>query len=1085
MFYAAALIVIAALSWASAGHAAGALTAAVLELKIEEVNSRVDITGESKTSLTAQLQAAIKHLETERAYIAQAKDFSSAAESAEREINRFEQQLQEANNKPDIVAGDLPDSTDSEQIESQISLLQARRKGLAERRSQLLQEADELPSRRAEIQERLAELQILIDNNLAATAGPTDTLEQQVARSVAEANDRALQSELNSLKQEILTRPSILAVSSAERDWIARALADADDELRLLNEAAKSARATATAQELEATEALEAQMTELPPELQNYADRNKALAKQLSAYSKELEKARSVGLEMQSQLEAIEQDYSLMKRRLQVAGRKEILGRVMMTRLESLPNTDLIKRSINTRNELIAQSSLGYIDTDEELRAINSREKYIAERLPSIGAVDEDQSSAIEQLIDQRQQLLNSNYKNLEALLVALLDNNERADKLKKVSGSFHKFLVGNLMWVRNFSYLDLPTLFKQTTTAFSPGDWLKLPADLLEGYRLHNWSAAILLLLAIAWIVQRPVRSLYQDRLREPALLNTRTLMNLVLCLFLSLVIVLPWPLLLFVVAYFLHAVLPGTDFLEALAPAIDVAASSLYVLLLTRLLLSPRGVGRRLLKWDARMLDVLRRELEWAGPASILFMTLDVFALHVDVVANGGPLGAMGTLGVTLTILIFTSRLLRRDLFNSNRTLKTGLRVAVALAVTVIGLLVFGLLFAAEIYLRALCLSILMILAIKTLSDILQRALLILRSRLERKAKDEVKALVEEGADATGELDEQVDVLYLSEAHAKLLTLFRLVTLSIVLWLIWSPSMPALNLLESIPLWQVSDVSAGTLGVRTITLFDLALGVVTLVLTALVAKHLPALVQIFLLEWVKVGAGARYASSILMQYIVVAVGGSIFLTTVGWEWAKLQWLVAALGVGIGFGLQEIVANFISGIIILFEQPIRVGDIISAGGAEGTVKKISARATVIQTFDGKEHLIPNKELITGQVINWSLTENAIRIVISVGIAYGSDVRQAMKLLLEAASEVELVLSDPEPRATFEDFGDNSLQLWLRCYVAEDRPGAWTELRALINDKFADAGISIAFPQRDVHLDFSDSLKVEIDQKTL
>jgi len=256
VFYAAALVVIAALSWASAGHAAGALTAAVLELKIEEVNSRVDITGESKTSLTAQLQAAIKHLETERAYIAQAKDFSSAAESAEREINRFEQQLQEANNKPDIVAGDLPDSTDSEQIESQISLLQARRKGLAERRSQLLQEADELPSRRAEIQERLAELQILIDNNLAATAGPTDTLEQQVARSVAEANDRALQSELNSLKQEILTRPSILAVSSAERDWIARALADADDELRLLNEAAKSARATATAQELEATEAL-------------------------------------------------------------------------------------------------------------------------------------------------------------------------------------------------------------------------------------------------------------------------------------------------------------------------------------------------------------------------------------------------------------------------------------------------------------------------------------------------------------------------------------------------------------------------------------------------------------------------------------------------------------------------------------------------------------------------------------------------------------------------------------------------------------------------------------------------------------
>jgi potassium efflux system protein len=183
---------------------------------------------------------------------------------------------------------------------------------------------------------------------------------------------------------------------------------------------------------------------------------------------------------------------------------------------------------------------------------------------------------------------------------------------------------------------------------------------------------------------------------------------------------------------------------------------------------------------------------------------------------------------------------------------------------------------------------------------------------------------------------------------------------------------------------------------------------------------------------------------------------------------------------VGIGFGLQEIVANFISGIIILFEQPIRVGDIISAGGAEGTVKKISARATVIETFEGKEHLIPNKELITGQVINWSLTESAVRVVIPVGVAYGTDVRKAMELLLEAAREVELVLADPEPSATFEDFGDNALMLWLRCYVAEQRPRAWTELRTCINDKFNAAGIVIAFPQRDVHMDFADSLKVEV-----
>jgi potassium efflux system protein len=265
-----------------------------------------------------------------------------------------------------------------------------------------------------------------------------------------------------------------------------------------------------------------------------------------------------------------------------------------------------------------------------------------------------------------------------------------------------------------------------------------------------------------------------------------------------------------------------------------------------------------------------------------------------------------------------------------------------------------------------------------------------------------------------------------------------------------------------------------------RAITLFDVTLSVFIVIITVLIAKHLPSLVQVFMLEWFNVSAGSRYASGILMQYVVIAVGASLFLGAVGWEWGKVQWLVAALGVGIGFGLQEIVANFISGIIILFERPIRVGDIISAGGAEGVVKQINPRATIIETFDMKEHLIPNKELITGQVVNWSLSSNAIRVIVPVGIAYGSDVRRALALLLEAAQEVPLVLAEPAARATFEDFGDNALILWLRCYVAEDRIGAWTELRTHINDKFNEAGIVISFPQRDVHLDMVEPLRIEI-----
>jgi potassium efflux system protein len=457
-----------------------------------------------------------------------------------------------------------------------------------------------------------------------------------------------------------------------------------------------------------------------------------------------------------------------------------------------------------------------------------------------------------------------------------------------------------------------------------------------------------------------------------------------------------------------------------------------------------------------------------------------VDEFAIHLDVVASGGALSAIAGTVVAGTIIAIAVRLLRRDIFNADRLQRSFLQLIAAVGAVLIFMQLLGFLFAADIYLSALGLSIVFILLIKTISDILERWLLILRARLERKTRNEIKAIKEGGEQAVEEAGDLQHVVALSNAHGQLLSLLRMVAFAVVLWLIWAPSLPALNLLDSVTLWEIADASDAEDGLRSVTLFDLLLSLVALVLTGLVAKQLPSLLQVLLQEWMNVSAGARYAMGMLLQYVVFAIGGSIFLSLIGWDWSKVQWLVAALGVGIGFGLQEIVANFISGLIILFERPIRVGDIITAGGAEGTVREIKARATIIETFEGKEHLIPNKELITGPVINWTLSTNSVRILIQVGIAYGSDVRRALDLLLEAAAEVDLVLNEPAPRATFDDFGDNALVVLLRCYVAEDRLKAWTELRHLINDKFNQAGIVIAFPQRDVHLDVQGPLRVEL-----
>ncbi len=209
------------------------------------------------------------------------------------------------------------------------------------------------------------------------------------------------------------------------------------------------------------------------------------------------------------------------------------------------------------------------------------------------------------------------------------------------------------------------------------------------------------------------------------------------------------------------------------------------------------------------------------------------------------------------------------------------------------------------------------------------------------------------------------------------------------------------------------------------------------------------------------------------------------LVFNTVGASWSQIQWLVAALSVGIGFGLQEIVANFISGLIILFERPIRVGDFVSVGETDGAVTRIRIRATTIRTQDGKELLVPNKEFITGRLLNWSLSDQTIRLVLTIGVAYGSDVRRAMALLREAAEEHADVLDEPCPSVIFQGFGDNALTMMLRCFVddVDLRYPTISALNEAINDKFNQAGIVIAFPQRDLHFDAGEPVTVRFEQE--
>ena len=174
----------------------------------------------------------------------------------------------------------------------------------------------------------------------------------------------------------------------------------------------------------------------------------------------------------------------------------------------------------------------------------------------------------------------------------------------------------------------------------------------------------------------------------------------------------------------------------------------------------------------------------------------------------------------------------------------------------------------------------------------------------------------------------------------------------------------------------------------------------------------------------------------------------------------------------GIGFGLQAIVNNFVSGLILLFERPIKVGDMIEVGTDIGEVKELGLRATTVQTFDNAEIVIPNSQLITGSVMNWTLAEKKVRVRVPVGVSYGSDISKVLEILLTCANENPLVLSTPKPVALFLAFGASSLDFELRAWIADfnDKLSTLSELNQDIEYEFSLAGIEIPFPQRDLHL---------------
>jgi len=787
------------------------------------------------------------------------------------------------------------------------------------------------------------------------------------------------------------------------------------------------------------------------------------------------------------------------------------MGLLLRRQGGALPDSKRHQRASEDRQTEMSAIHVKMLELDDARGELVDIEGLVQAALTEMGVSDEIQTQdlepAVRELLQARRGLVDALADDYETYFRKLvdLDNDERLliDRL----AAFREYIGEHIHWIRSGSppaWSDVARTGEALHWLLSPSNWAPILDALLRGARRGPVLNGCFLLFFLTILVTR--RRICARIEAYGALAAKPTCVSVeptVAAAALTLLLAAVWPAVFWVAGGTLGAALEAPEFSRAAGAGLQRLSLALLYVEFLRQVCRPEGLAERHLGWAGTGPQRLRRRL-----APLIIAALPLLFV-VTLLENTGETewqNSLGRLAFVIGQLVFAyvawlivhPRLgILRDLAAGHpggwlarlRSLWPVLGVGPALVFVVLS--VAGYYYTAVHLSARLRLSLTLVVATSVLYACALRVVLISRRRVaiaearRRMREAETSAAAKEGGAAVPAEDVQVQLASIGAQSRQLLRALAVVVFLVGVWFVWVDVVPALSFLQRVKLWttsaNVSEVISAPDGTEQlvarqtltdVTLADLGVTALVLLGTFIAAKNLPGLLEILLLLRLRLRPGERYAITTVVRYLVTIVGLIIAFQAVGVSWSKIQWLAAAVTVGLGFGLQEIFANFVSGLILLFERPIRLGDTVTVGGVEGTVSRIQIRATTVTDWNRKEIVIPNKEFITGQIVNWSLSDQLIRVVIPVGIAYGSDTRLAQRLLLEVAKRDPLVLDEPRPAAFFVEFGDSALNFELRAFVKDvgDFVAARHSLHLAIDDAFREAGIEIAFPQREVHV---------------
>jgi potassium efflux system protein len=891
------------------------------------------------------------------------------------------------------------------------------------------------------------------------------------------AHRAALDAERRSLNAQLTSQPTRSRIRRAQREELVQNIELQQRNLAQLELALAGRRHSQSDQALQ--QATPGTVTH--DLLQYLADGNTALGEHRAQMATDLNKADAEKTRTDGRLFELMEQFNSARRLVDSGGKASMYGPLLMTYFMGLdhyrpPASKL--RSSNRIGGLVVDRA----HHEQELAELLDYGQFINGQLQALGAsgaATPELLDAARPLAQERNNLL-TDLMAAESELVQLLGNIDISyEQLDSLVGEFQSFLIGHILWVRSHLPLDR-NIFNQVLL-----DIAEVKTVLLDSKRLSGRTAgyiallAGLLLLVLRRRMWRRIESNNQliGRPRDDSILFT--VGNLLLTLLRSAAV----PLVMVGVALSIESSKQGV--LPPLALALLFTSAGVMFISFLRDATAPSGICPVHFGWPEARCKAASRLMTWLLLRLLPAVIVTSFLINLE---ENSPQAVLGRLMLCAVALLVA---LRVHLILNRQREKQAFRnfppwVQNTLLVTLTGslmvLVLSGFLLPARIIYYCLILTMLSWVGLLFLRELLMRWLLVARRRIR------FHQLMESQADSAAEEKAEIEARQASlgditDSTAQLLNSLVYGLGVVVMVMIWSPLLPAVQGLQRFSLWTVNQTVNGEQLQTHITLATIVLAILIFAITFYAARRIPALIDLIMRSGGKSTPATRYTVSTITNYIIIAVGTMVFFSTLKVSWSQLQWLVAALGVGIGFGLQEIVANFISGLIILFERPIRVGDVVTIGQSEGTVTRIQIRATTIRDWDGKELLVPNKEFVTGRLLNWTLTDTNNRVVLDVGIAYGSDVEAALQLLEKVVSSHPSVLKDPPPNILFTKFGDSALMLSARCFLGDldDRNKHMSELHQQVYAAFNKAGIVISFPQLDVHLDPSSPLTVRLE----